>query len=321
LVLFDAATNSTKVIQPLVPGGNESLAYGMTAAGGAFFLVWLNLTNFKEFWEKVTLSGKVTYPTLPLGSIAIGGIFYPWEFDYGNTTNFFMSAGRDLVEINATSLKLEANYTKSVPANVSVQTVLPIGDRLYLAGSRSLSNGAANSYFGFINLTTKKTTTISKRIAYPCNASTCLEEAFYALAAYGSDIYVGGALANQSETSGNYSYRVIAGSFYEFVPSTAAFTNLTSLLPVKSWGVFALDPWGRTIALSLNSLSENSTEFLIGGGIYSLIAGPSLVNETSVFPKGYVTYTTGDTSVSNGWYFAGGFDLAADIGEVVAVKT
>ena len=52
-----------------------------------------------------------------------------------------------------------------------------------------------------------------------------------------------------------------------------------------------------------------------------MASGPSLVNQTSVFPKGYASFTYDDSSASVGWYFGAGFNTVKGIGEVVAVKT
>jgi hypothetical protein len=310
LVLFNAATNTSKVIQKVVPGGNHTSLLSVTSAGGAFFLVWENTTTLESFYQKVTLTGKITYPTLPIGKSVL------WGFVYGNSTRLYASSGKFLVEINATSLKLVANYTKLLPSNLSLSSVLPVGNRLYLGGERSLANGATNAYFGFLNLSSKKVTTISKTIKnYPSDQFG----AFLTLAARGTSVYVGGAI--ETFLSSPLTVGIDQGLFYQFVPSTSAFKNLSSLLPVRSWGVWGIEPWAKTIALSLTGFFLNNTITTFGGGTYTLSAGPGLVNETSIFPAGFLSDFSDETSASNGWYFSGGFNSNNNLGEAAAVKT
>lgn len=321
LVLFDAVVNTTTVVQKFVPGGKSTYLVSLTAAGGAFILAWENLTTGREFWEKVTLSGKITYPT-PGAEESI-----PWSFAYGNSARLYVSYERSLVELNATSLKVVANYTRYVPANVSVFSVLPISDRLYLGGSRSIPNGATNAYFGYLNLTSKKAITVSRTIkTYP----STLFGAFDTLVGNRSTVYAGGVV--ETYTSSPITAKTDQGLLYKFIPSTSAFKNESSLLPVKSWGVWALEPWGASsTGLSLNGYSTNvsnpSSNFA-GGGIYTLSAGgATLLNQTNLFPKGYLTFLFGttylfdETFASYGWFFSGGYNEATGVAEAVAVNT
>jgi peptide/nickel transport system substrate-binding protein len=311
LVLFNAATNSSRVIQSEVPGGIQTVLVSAVSAGHSFFLAWENLTTGAEFWQKVSLAGKISQPKLPIGTTLL------WSFPYGNSTSLYASYGRALVEISTTSLKLVANYTTEIPSNVSLASVLPVGHRLYLGGSWSLPNFASNAYFGYLNLTSKKVTTISKILThYPAN----LTGDFVDLLARGTTIYVGGYL--ESVPLSPYSIQTVGGYLYEFLPSPATFKNLSSLLPVKSWGVYALEPWATTVALSMSGYRANATSLTLAGGIYTLSsAGKSVANETPLFPNGYLAFIYGVTSASNGWYFSGGFNTIAGIGEVVAVRT
>lgn len=336
LVLFNATSDSSKVLQKYVPGGNQTECSGIIAAGEAFLVLWETAnssspSDYTESMEKVTAVGKISHPTLPIDS----DLF--WEFDYGNATRLFVStlstgsavvSPRELIELNATSLHKVANYSGEYPRGATLFSVLPLGDRVYLAGTVIPTSGGPNAYFGYVNLTTKKTVRVSKLISdLPCSANICLLATYYSLIAFETNVYVVGDLVRETANANftEYNETTVGGYFYSFDPSTSAFKNLSSLLPVKSWGAYSLELWGSTIALGLNGWTEVidtvATITTITGGVYTLASGPSLVNQTSVFPKGYASFTYDDNSASVGWYFGAGFNTVKGIGEVVAVKT
>jgi hypothetical protein len=313
LVLFNAAHNSSKVVEAVVPGGDFTSFAAIASAGGKFFLAWVNISSGKEFWQEVSVSGTVSPVTLPIGNSL------EWFFVFGNATSLYATSFSFLVEINPTTLGLTANYSHSLPARIQLNAVLPVGSRLYLAGSRTLAivASATNAYFGFLNLTSGKVTTVSKSIkTYPAG----LQGGFTALLNYGSNIFVGGVLENVSTQA----LTTVGGYFYEYVPLSSTYNNLSSLLPVRNWGVWALEPWSNSIALSLTGFNYNlTTDFSTWwtGGVYTLSStGLSLVNETSLFPSGYRANAFEVTSVSGGWFFSGGALNLPGPGAVVAVK-
>ncbi len=308
LVLFDAAHNTSTVVQSIVPGGNLTSLAGIASAGGKFFLSWNNISSGKEFWQEVTTSGKVSVVTLPIGDTL------SWGFPYGNGTALYAFSSGFLVQINPTTLNLKANYSSYLPAHVGLNSVLPVGTRLYLAGSLMLTNGATNAYFGFLNLKTGKVTTVSKTIkTYPVG----LDAFFATLLQQGSYIFVGGALETANSTTG--AAATVNSYFFRYTSATATLTNLSSLLPVKTWGVWALEPWATTIALSLGGYNTSVPGEALAGGIFALVStGMKLVNETSLFPSGYIPGFWEATSFTGGWFFSGGYKGLGGPAEAVA---
>lgn len=316
LVLFDGATNVSRVIQAEVPGGQNDSLVGLTSAAGEFFLEWQNLSSGNVFWQKVSLAGKISYPSIPLNKGLV------WSILDGNATSLFASVGRILVEINATTLKIAANFTKDVPKNLTFDSALPVGSRLYLAGSWSVSGHGPSAYFGYLNLTTGKLHTISPVVkTHPSG----LVGTDTSIATMGADVYVGGALTLATSSTAFHS---VGGYFERYNVTTSTLVNLSSLLPVENWGVFAIAPWGTTIGLSLSDESLNATIPVLSfpGGIYSLAVSQNrLVNESSDFPLGFTCFVLGETSVSDGWYYSGGYNqpggnLLTGVAQVVAVK-
>jgi hypothetical protein len=311
LVMFNAVHNASKLIE-FVPGGSSTYGASIESAGGRFFLAWNNTSSGKQFWQEVTLSGRISAVTLPIGN----SLF--WTFAFGNATVLFATSGEFLVKIDPKTLSLVTNYSSSLPAHVLVDSVLPVDGRLYLAGSRTLPNGAFNAYFGFLNLRSGKVTTVSRTITtYPSD----LYGFFVALIVSGSDFLVGGALDTLNTTGTTFSYESVGGYLYRYAPETSTFDNLSALLPHKTWGVWAFEPWGNAVALSLSGFNYSLPEGGIAGGLYKFSSGaPSLVNETSVFPSGYLANVYMVTSFSNGWFFSGGYASSGFSSEIVAVK-
>ena len=310
-VFFDALTASTYGVQ-WVPGGSSApTLISTTTAGGLYWLAWKDTSTGRTSWETINSSGTIAYPVLPVGPDL------SWQFVYGNATALYVSAGAYLVEVNATSYAMVANYSKPIPTNLSVATVVPLGNRLYLAGSWSLTNGATSAYFGYLNLTSNKLTRVSKLITnYPSDSFA----GFYAVIASGGNLYVGGV--RELYTVSPLRYQTLEGYLYKFVPATSSFKNLSALLPVRGWGVFALEQWGPTIAVSVtgyNATSANSYQSF-AGGIYTLSPkGTSLLNQTYLLPKGYAASAYEVTAESGFWLFSGGLNLVSGASEVVAI--
>lgn len=311
LVLFNAATNTSKVVQSEVPGGTHVSGTGTTTTGGAYLVAFQNLTSGKEFWEKVATSGKIT--TYQGSTLPVNGRL-TWSFPFGNQSTFFATSGHILLQIDPSTMRVVANYTNRIPNAYGVTSALPLGQRLYLAGDYGQANGATAPYFGYLDLSSN-----ASRLWSITNASPGEFSGFDSLIAYGGNVYAGGYVTYY--TASGISWTVM-GYFYEFVPGAGAFLNLSSLLPMPTAGVFALEPWGSTIALSLSSYLANGTLLTtLSGGIYTFSpTGLVLNNQTAVFPKGYLAYIYEVTAASGGWYFSGGFNSVASCAEVVAVK-
>jgi hypothetical protein len=310
LVLFDATTNTSKVVQPIVPGYGDSLIDSLVAAGGSFFGSWQNFSSQKEFFEKITLGGKVTKIHLPLASSQV------WSFPYGNASSLYATDGPLLIQLDPHTLKLVANLTTYVPSKVTLDSVLPVGQRIYLAGAYTSATGGTSPYFGYANLSSGTTTNVTHALKHVPNGLTGL---LLSIALLGSNIYVGGSL--DSFSTGPFDLRVVGGYLDRFDPATASYKNLSAMLPVKGWGVWALVPWLKTIALSLTGFNITPTTVQYGGGIYTLSAGgKSLANETSLLPAAYAADADEETAVSGGWFFSGGENFASSSGQAVAIR-
>ena len=315
LAMFDEANNSSWVAQTEVPGGLSVDFIQLVSAGGEFYGAWLNLSSSAEIWERISLSGKVTTPKMPLRSTIT------WGFPYGNATRLFAAAPGFLVELNASSLKVVANYSAPIPTNVAILSAAPSGNRLYLGGYRLLSNNATNPYFGYLTLSSRKLTTITNSITpYP---STYLA-AFYSVAAQGSSIYVGGDIEVFALYNTTIAYHTAQGLLYRFTPSDSTFQNMSSELPLQSWGVWSIVPWSKTIAFTIAGWGYNSSTRVsyVGDGIYSLSSsGSSLVNQSSLLPSSFFGGGFDATASSDGWFFIGGYDPQPYAPQVVAIKT
>lgn len=303
LVLYNAATNSSRTIVSNVPGGSSAFIGGITVAAGAFFLAWSNGSTSSESWQEIRTSGAISNLTLPVARSI------PWSFPYGNATRLFLSALGQLVELDASSLKLVANFSSLLPSNLSVSTVLPEGGRLYLAGGQLLPKGGGVPFFGYINLTSATLVTVSNP---PRSSSSSLYGSFYALGVHGGDLYAGGVVQSTALTT-------VQGLLYRFVPSPASYRNMSSLLPVRTWGVWAIAPWSKTVGFSLAGYASGGFS-AAGSGLYTLGPGPRLVNETGLLPGGFLIAAYLETSSSGGYYVVGGFNTATGLAEVVAVK-
>ncbi len=292
LVLFNAAVNSSVVVQSVVRGGKNVDPSSIVTADGAFFLSWFDSKTGLTFWEKVTTSGKISYPDLPLGQSL------SWFFVGGSGDALYAADGSLLVEINATSFQTIANYSKSIPSSVAISTVLPVGDRIYIGGSRAVTANTTSPYFGFLNVSSAKVTTVSKVLK---NLPPDVYGGYGYLAMLGTYVYVAGALSTV-----DFSTDVVstdAGYFYRYDPATSTFTNRSALLPNQSWGVFGLEPWGSTLALSLTGYANFLGFTPIEGGVYTLSgSGSKLLNQSDLFPSGYIPYYM--TSASSGWFFS-----------------
>ncbi len=180
---------------------------------------------------------------------------------------------------------------------------------IYLAGTRHIPNQGPIPYFGILDLSTKKVTTVSATIT---NYPTTLSGALIALTASNGMIFVGGQLITSVP-----SFSTNGGFFFSYNPTTGAFNNLSSLLPVASWTVQSLKRWDATVFLDVEGFSATSA----GGGIYTLSSsGTSLVNRTSILPSGFLEDFFESTSETGGLIFVSGMNLITGLAQVVAIR-
>jgi hypothetical protein len=314
LVLVNAATNSSKVVEKRDPGGDQTFPASMVGAGGAFFMEWANGTTFQTSWQEIFTNGSVRNVTLPVATSV------EWVIVYGNASAFVVGAGPTLMAIDPTTLTVAANYSTAIPRDVSdINGFLPDGSRIYLSGAvLDRRTDVYRAFFGFLNLSSGRVTTV----AVSGGASDAsISNWFDVLVADGKEIYVGGETDSENASS----YRVVHGLFYRYDPSTSDFENLSRLLPAPSWGVYGLDPWGDTIGVSMNSfavnLSTGQTEQNVGG-VYALVHGASLrlVNVTADLASGYVPAESYVTAASAGWFFSGGTNTHTGLAQFVAIR-
>lgn len=311
LVLYNASRNFPSVLQKYVPGGYNVSLVSMVSAGGAFLLGWENYSRGLETFSRVTLGGNIS--SFPL----ILNPYLMWSFAFGNRSSIFATAaGNRLVELDATNGSVIANYSGLLPPGVYVTSVLPVGPSVYLAGTRSVSSGGSNAWFGYLTSSTRTVTSITKANPHPAS----LQAGFFSLFAFGSYVYIGGGLSVFS--TGPTVFQSVGGLLFRYAPASGSLQNLSWRLPIRAAPVFAFEPWHATIALSLSRyVVSSSGQFNLTGGLFTLSSGgTSWVNRTSVLPAAYAAYAFGVTAESSGWLFSGGFDTSTRVGEIVALR-
>jgi hypothetical protein len=295
------------------PGGSETFPMSVVGAGGEFYVEWVNDTTYQVSWQSVSLNGSVESANLPLSRSV------EWSFVFGNQTALFVTTGRLLLELNPTTLAVIANYSSALPHNVvDISAVLPAGPRIYLAGVvLHKATGVYRGFFGYLNLSSGLVTTVA-HVGGTTDAS--VSDALEVMVAAGSDVFVGGAadFENASE------YEVVSGLLYQYDPATSTFQNMSALLPTSDWGVFGLEPWGSTIAVSMNwfGVSFVNQQTRQVGGVYTLARSPTLhlVNVTDRLAVGYVPNVAYVTAGSSGWFFTGGGNSVSGAAQFVAIK-
>jgi hypothetical protein len=313
LVLVNAATNSSKVVERTNPGGAGTYPESLVGAGGSFFMEWENGTTYQMSWQEISTNGTVRSVTLPLAPSA------GWTFAFGNASALFVSAGPNLLEVDPTTLAIAANYSTEIGSSVTgITSVLPVDGRLYIAGNVfDQRTNLFRAYFGFINLTSDHLTTVAV-IGPRTNATYTYF--FDVMVEEGSDVYVGGVAYLLNTTV----YQSTVGLLYRYDTTTSRFANLSAILPHSDWGVFGLEPWAHTVAVSLNWFSINITDDRTRqvGGIYTLSHTSSLhlVNVTATLANGYVPNTGYVTAGSSGWFFTGGGNSISGKAEFVAIR-
>jgi len=307
-VLFKVPGNTTRVVQPVIPGNGNIYPVSSIAAGGAFFVDYYNFTTTHTFWQKITVAGKVTTLSTPLGPT------FSWIFLFGNLTALYVESGSLLLRMNPFTLAITQNLTGVLPAKIALEGVLPAPGRLYLEGTRLSSTGGYTAWFGFLTNSTGKLTTVSSTPKMPLGTSG----SFYTMENQGPYLYLGGTLEGNNSSG----FWTAQGYLYRYNTATGAYRNESSLLPAARAGVWAIEPWGKTIGISMSWFRVSYATGLSGptGGIYRLV-GTTFQNVTGFLPAGYVADIYDVTSVSATWFISGGGNTNTGVAQVVAIKT
>ena len=318
LVLHNAISNHSKVVEI---GARSTFVRSIIPASTGFLAAWQYKSNGTEFYETLTLRGQIARVSIPALS---GG---DWQFLFGNGSDLFAARGGpysihpiSLLEINPLNFALISNDSKNLPSGLTLNAVLPSRHSVYLAGYDLLPGPRTPyAYFGFINRSNGHLTNVTTA---PTSWSSSLFGQFDSLAFLGNRVIAGGYLLKYWPTGGG-SVRTIGGYLELYAPKVGTFSNLSSLIPVPTWGVFGLAPWGSGVGLNIEGFSQtSSTTFTTSGGIYSLQAGAgTLYNHTSLEGPGFVGGTGSTTAGSGGEFFEGGHNSGSGLAELIAVRT
>lgn len=310
VVMFDPVTNASRVVEASPPGGSIDFLSGTVAAGGKFFLGWIDLYNGSTTYQTISTAGVVK--DLSLRTTV------PFTFAYGNATALFATYDSYLVEVDPATVKVVYNYSALLPVGVTVSAVLPVGPLLYVAGGEPASNGTNSPFFGYLNRTTDVFHTVTKASPrFPAGFGG----SFLTILDLKGTIYLGGA--DDYYLLPTVAFGTSVGLFYAYAPASGKLTNLSKLLPQPAWGVYALEPWKGTVALSLSRFTVNATGGgdLLAGGLFSYRAGAhALANLTGLWGPGYLADVFDVTSESGGYLTSGGTNSASGLAEVISVK-
>ncbi|HEV2316180.1 MAG TPA: hypothetical protein VGV89_01205 [Thermoplasmata archaeon] len=308
IVLYDAGTNSSHVVQAAVPGGAGLGLEGLHWAGTAFFLAWYNFTTASASFEEVTKTGTYSAVTMPVGNGTL------WTIPGGDASGLFLAATGFLVVVNPRTLTLSANYSLLIPhraAPTAVETDAS-GSSIYVAGTSVSRAGSDRPFFEIISVANSTGRVLSHGFA---TMPSSLSGVFASMAWAHGELYVSGYILRSNSTG----LSTDGGYLYRYDPASGIFRNLSVVLPNSTWAVWSVEPWGKSVLLSLGGYVLPS--FTVSGGEYQLSAtGSTLTNRSSVFPTGFVADFLGITSRSGSFYFLGGYDQPSFSGEVVAVR-
>jgi hypothetical protein len=312
LELYSTSNNTSWVVDPEVRGAGDTAVLTIEPAGGAFFVQCVNISSSRYFWLKVDVDGHVSSVAMPVASNK--GDWFP---EFGNATDLFLALGHFLLDVNARTLTLLANYSASFPKKLGIDAVLPVGDRLYVAGGELVPGHGSAAYFGYLNRTSGKLVNVSNPVKSYSTNTTSL---YAAVVAVGSDIYVGGQRWHRWG-SGPFELNVTGGYLFRYVPSSNLVQNLSHLLPGPSFGVEGLEPWGSTVGVVATLYTAASLyTFDWYTGVYSLSSnGKGLINETGNFLPSIEVYTE-NIAASGGWLLISGATDSYE-GDVSAVRT
>lgn len=302
------ANNNTSRFLGYMPGGSMSDAEGFIAAGNHFILSIYNFSTGRDSFEEIALSGTVSTPTLPLGANLI------WWFAYGNATSYFATATGYLVELNAKTGAVIANYSRLVSPRLDLTSVLPSGNLLYVAGTLTSPSGTnASAYFGVLNPSNHTLSRISKIHYYPANYFGYFES----IGLIGGYVYVGGGV--QYLDSSTATIYTVAGYLYRYTPSTGTFVNRSASLGLPTAWIWAMEPWRSSLLLYAAGYSYTATTSSSISGIYRLGSGGGLVNKSTLLPTGFEGDDVGVTSASAGWVYLGGDNTVSGVAELVGI--
>ncbi len=301
-LLFDGATKTPTI----VPGGiNASLDPGPVVADSSVFYesVWDPATSVDSF-TAITTSAKVTAPALPLSAHT------RWALLDGNGTTVIASAGRELVAIDPAKLSVRATDASAVPGSVTVAAAVAVGSSVYVAGATVPRAGASAPYLAKIVLAKGKTTALLAPT--PGNGSVPAAT-FDALDWNGSELYVGGTLTGRT-AAGN---GTVGGLLYAYAPASGTLTNDSALLLRSPDGVLGLAPWSSRVVAIGGGLAATSTGAPDPSELEVVTPGLATVNDSALYPKGFVVVGPGDSEETSKDLFIGGLNPAKSDGELM----
>jgi hypothetical protein len=309
LYLSNMRTNTSKFLG-VTPGGSSDGPGGMVAAGGEFFVSFVNFTTLVTTVEEVSTTGAVSVPPLTFPTPVPPG----WEFVYGNSTSLYASASGSLVEFNPTTYAV-VNKFSTYWGVLDAFAILPVGDLLYLAGTYYDASYSGSQFFGFYNTSSNVSKMIAPLQSYP----TDIYGDFTTLGMRGGDIFVGGGTFIYRASPFNNSN--LEGLFFRYSPATGTLTNLSSHLPAYNAWVWALEPFKTGLFLYTGNFALTATSAIYTAGIYVLYSGTKLTNLTSALPRNFLGDFSEITSESAGFVYLGGDNSASDLAEIAAVQT
>jgi hypothetical protein len=306
LYLSYAHNNTSRPIG-LLPGGSGGFPEGVIAGGNRFFVADENFTTSLDTFEEISLSGTISTVALPIGPSL------NWIFPYGNSTSFFASCPGYLVEINAMTRAMVANYSHLLPSLLVVQSLMPSGNLLYLAGDLESKNLTTSSlYFGAINTTSGTLTRISKIHYHPSGYAAI----FISLGMAEGYVYVGGGL----EYLPGPTVGTTEGYLYRYSPTTGTFTNESFRLPVSNEWIWAIDPWKTTALLYAQSYTITVTGTTENLGVYKLGPSGNLLNKSALLPADF--YGDAGINADSGDYaYLAGSNTVSGLAELVGIPT
>jgi hypothetical protein len=314
LVAYDPATNTTTVVQPVVPGGPNALLESLVAAGNdSVFLAFSNAYTGRTFFERVGPGLSERRIDLPLDGND------SWSFVYGGPTRLYaFGSNGHLIEIDPATRARVADLTPRLYPGTEVDAVLPAGSQLYVAGSSyDAALGVYEPYLGVIASGHFRVLNLTSGLPTVPRGT---DGAFESLARFGAELWAGGDSTVSSSTT--FGFHTATGILERFDPATGRGANESRLLPNPGWGVFGEVPFHGTLVFDLNAYNATLYGVNVSGGIASLGrsgGGPVLVNRSSSLPATFVPDVLEEVAASGGWFFCGGTDTAVGGAELVAI--
>lgn len=315
LVRYDAPTNTTSTVAT-IPGGANASVTSIEAAGGNFYVSYLNFSANTTDFVEVSPSGTVT--TILLPSIASAG----GAFVGGNRTALWAASPGRLVEIDPKSNAVRATYRAGLPRHLDATRVFGSGRSLYIAGSLLTANGSTEAFLGDLNLTTRSLSTLYRT---PHAPPPDYFDILASVTEVNGTVYAGGYEEYYHLNASNASFTIytVAPLLYRFDPGTGHLQNVAAQVPIARAGIAGVLPWGSGVLVVADRFVQNSTTltFTDSGGLF-VGHGRShgaLVNLTAVVPAAFDFSVFDSTSASGEWAFLANYNSASGNAEIVAV--